>query len=94
MTVVVEEILPGTLNSINSYEDLLVLSTKAEASHTAKHLVNNLILPAFLMMIFVRDKREGDYALYACTVNEMIPYLLASRHIHYARYGLVYLISM
>ena len=95
LRLVVEEILRDTLNSVNSYQDLLdELFTKAEASRTSKHWVNNLILPVFLIMIFVRAEREGDWALHLWAVNEMIPYFFASAHIHYAWYGLVYLRSM
>jgi hypothetical protein len=40
----------------------------AEASRTSKHWVNNLILPVFLIMIFVRAEREGDWPLHLWAV--------------------------
>lgn len=96
--MVVEEILRGTLAQSILMKNFLMneLSTKAEASRTANyHWVNNLILPVFLMMIFVRGEREGDWALHLWAVNEMLPYFFASGHIIYcARYGMVYLRSM
>ena len=95
LRLVAEELLRDTLTSVSSYRELLdELSTQAEASRTAKHWVNNLILPVFLIMIFVRAEREGDWALHLWAVHEMIPYFFASGHIHYARYSLVYLRSM
>ncbi|KAK3889055.1 hypothetical protein Pcinc_006931 [Petrolisthes cinctipes] len=95
LRLVVEEALRDTLSSVSSYQELFdELSMKAEASRTTKQWVNNLILPVFLMMIFVRAERESDWALHLWAVKEMIPYFFASGHINYARYGLVYFRSM
>jgi hypothetical protein len=95
LRLVVEEILHDTLYLVDSYHELLdKLFKMAEASRTSKHWVNNLILPVFHIMIFVRAEREGDWPLHLCDVDKMIPYFFASAHIHYARYGLVYLISL
>jgi hypothetical protein len=45
-------------------------------------------------MTFVRAEREGDWPLHLWAVDKIIPYFLASAHIHYAWYWLVYLFSM
>ena len=42
-------------------------------------------------MKFVRAEREGDWSLHLLAVKDMIPYFFASAHVHYARYGLLYL---
>ncbi|KAK3880168.1 hypothetical protein Pcinc_011069 [Petrolisthes cinctipes] len=74
LRLVVEEVLRDTLSSLSSYQELFdELSMKAEASRTTKHWVNNLILPVFLMMIFVWAEREGDWALHLWAVKEMSP---------------------
>ena len=67
---------------------------KASKSRTAKHWVENLILPVLLMLIFIRAEQEGEWSLHLWAVNEMIPYFFAAGHIHYSRYGLIYLRSM
>ncbi len=46
------------------------------------------------MLVFIRAEREGGRALHLWAVYEMIPYFCAARHIHYTRYGLIYLRSM
>jgi hypothetical protein len=92
LRLIEEEILRDTLYLVDSYHELLdKLFKMAEASRTSNHLVNNLILPVFLM-IFVRAERKGDWPLHLWAVDKMIPYFFASAHIHYAQYGLVYFI--
>ncbi|KAK4317683.1 hypothetical protein Pmani_011244 [Petrolisthes manimaculis] len=87
LRLVVEEVLRDTLNSVSSYQELFdELSMKAEASHTTKHWVNNLILQVFLMMIFVRVEWEGDWALHLWAVKEMFPFFFTLGHINYAGY--------
>ena len=70
------------------------LKAKASKSRTAKYWVENLILPVLLMLIFIRAEQEGEWALHLWAVNEMIPHFFAARHIHYARYDLIYLRSV
>jgi hypothetical protein len=60
LRLIVEEILRDTLYLVDSYHELLdKLLKMAEASPTSKYWVNNLILPVFLIMIFVQAEREG-----------------------------------
>ena len=57
-----EEILHGTLESVESYDDLmLLLEMKAAESRTTNLWVDNLIKPVFIMMLFVRAEREADW---------------------------------
>ena len=51
-------------------------------------------MPVLLMLMFIIAEREGEWALHLWAVCEMIPYFFAAGHIHYARYGLIYLRSM
>jgi hypothetical protein len=88
--LIVEEILRDTLSLVDLYHELLdKLFKMTEASRISKHWVNNLILPIFLIMIFVQTEREGDWPLHLWAVDKMITYFSASAHIYYARYGLV-----
>jgi hypothetical protein len=65
LRLIVEEILCDTLYLVDSYHELLdKLFKMDEASRTSKHWINNLILPVFLIMIFVRAEREGDWPLH------------------------------
>lgn len=63
-------------------------------SKTSKLWVDCLIKAVFIMMLYVRAEREGDWALHLVTVKAMLPYFLASGHVNYARYGLYYLGSV
>ena len=56
--------------------------------------LKNLIRPVFLMMLFIRAEREGDFPLHIYACKEMLPYFFAAGHINYARYGLFYLLTM
>ena len=58
----------------------------------SKHWVDNLIRPVMLIMMYVRDEREGDFFslhLHAC--YKMMPYFFAAGHVNYAQYGLCHL---
>jgi hypothetical protein len=97
MRLVVEEILRSTIqnNNIGSMEDLLArLERSAGASKTSNLWVDCFIKPVFIMMMYVRAKREGDWPLHLVAVKQMLPYFFASAHVNYACYGLYYLRSM
>ena len=98
MRLVVEELLRSTIHNsgnITSMEDLLTrLERAASASKTSKLWVNCFIKPVFIMMMYVRAEREGDWPLHLVAVKQMLPYFFASGHVNYARYGLYYLHSM
>ena len=83
------------MSEVNTFDEhMQELKARASKSRTVKHWVENLILPVLVMLIFIRAEREGEWALHLWAVNEMIPYFFVAGHIHYARYGLIYLRSM
>ena len=97
MRLVVEELLRNTLDAGNmeSMDSLLLhLDEVAEKSKTSKLWVDCFIKPVFIMMLYVRAEREGDWPLHLAAVQQMLPYFFASGHVNYARYGLYYLRSM
>ena len=97
LRMLAEVILQGPLDdhALGSYAELMkVLEDLAERSRTAKLWVDVLIKPVFIMMMFVRAEREGDWPLHLEAFEQMIPYFFASGHVHYARYSLCYLRSM
>ena len=86
LRIVVEQVLQQILCEVNTFDELMQeLKARASKSRTAKHWVENLILPALLMLIFISAEQEGEWALHLWAVNEMIPYFFAAGHIHYAR---------
>ena len=63
-------------------------------SCTQKFWIDNLIKPVFIIMLFIRAEREGDWPLHLLATEMMLPYFFASGHFNYARNGLYYLRSM
>lgn len=98
MRLVVEELLRGIMsdgNKVTTMEELLErLDQAACASKTSKLWVDCFIKTVFIMMLYVRAEREGDWPLHLVAVKQMLPYFFASAHVNYARYGLYYLRSM
>jgi hypothetical protein len=95
LRMITEEVLHETVISADSEDDLMVmLKNKATQSRTAKLWVECLIIPVFIIFMYVRAEREGDWPLHLVAVKEMMPYFFAAGHINYARYGLYYLKSM
>ena len=70
------------------------LEKAASVSKTSKLWADCFIKPVFIMMLYVRAEREGDWPLPLAAVKKMLPYFFASAHVNYARYGLYYLRSM
>jgi len=75
-------------------EPLARLDNAASTSKKSKLWVDCFIKPVFIMMLYVRAKREADWPLHLVAVKQMLPYFFASSHVNYARYGLYYLRSM
>ena len=97
MRLVVEELLRGTMNddNVTTMNELLSrLEKAASVSKTSKLWVDCFIKPVFIMMLYVRAEREGDWPLHLAAVKKMLPYFFASAHVNYARYSLYYLRSM
>ena len=81
---IVEQVLHQILCEVNTFDELMQeLKARASKSRTAKHLVENLVLPVLLMLMFIRAEQEGEWALHLWALNEMIPYFFAAGHIHY-----------
>ena len=78
-----------------SYDELMLhLDDIFGNSRTAKLWVNIVIKSAFIMMLYIRAEREGDWPLHLEAVKQMMSYFYASGHVNYARYGLFYFRSM
>ena len=68
--------------------------TLSKKSRLAKQWIDNLIYPVFLMMMYIRAEREGEFGLHLYCCKKMIPYFFAAGHWNYAQDGIVYLRSM
>ena len=83
LRIVVEELLRNVFNQeeVLSYPDLMqVLELQARQSCTARLWLDVLIKPVFLMMMFIRAEREGDWPLHLYATKQMMPYFFASGH--------------
>ena len=97
MRLVLEEMLRSTMSdgSIGTMEELLTrLDHAPSTSNTPKLWVDCFIKPVFIMMLYVRAEREGDWPLHLVAVKQMLPYFFVSSHVNYAPYGLYYLRSI
>ena len=95
LRIVVQELLRDILSKVDTYERMIkVLETNASQSKTTPWWVENLVKPIFIMMLFVRAEREGDWPLHLWAVKKMLPYFFAACHYNYARYDTYYLHSM
>lgn len=94
MRMVAEELLRDVLErhqEITNFDGLMVvLEDLATKSSTSKLWLDMLVKPVFIMMMFVRAEREGDFPLHVKAVKLMVVYFFAAGHIHYARYCLFY----
>ena len=73
-------------NDIQSHEDLMKkLEKRANQSRTCKLWLDCLIKPMFIMMVYVRAEREGDWLLHVHSVRQMMPYFIAAGHHNYVR---------
>ena len=80
---------------MDSPEDLTKKFERAAAkSPTAKLWVDCLLKPVFIMMLYVRAEKEGEFHLHLRAIELMMPFFFAAGHIHYARYATYYIISM
>ena len=85
----VMELLKGFIDDVYSYQDLEKrIEYVAQKSMIDEHWINNLIRPVFLMMLFVRTEREGEFPLHLYACCQMILYFFAAGHVNHARYGL------
>ena len=66
----------------------------ASKCRISKLWLDVVIKPVFIMMLYVRAEREGDWPLHLEAVELMMPYFFASGHVNYSQFGQYYLRSM
>ena len=95
LRLLTEELLRELIEGTTSHADLMLeLEERSLSSRTTRLWVDSFLKPTFIMMLFVRAEREGDWSLHLSSVTQMLPYFFAAGHINYARYSLFYLRSM
>ena len=92
--VVVELLRPFVNENTTQTEFEKLLCNLASKSKLAKHWIQNLINPIFLVMLYIIGEREPDFGLHLLVCRNMIPYFFASGHWNYARDSIVYLRTM
>ena len=92
---VVVELLRTFINETTTeHEFNQTLQSLKNDSKLAEHWITNLIIPVFLIMLYIRAEREGDFSLHLYACHRMIPYFFAASHWNYARDSIVYLRTM
>ena len=71
-----------------------ILQDLSNKSRLAEHWIRNPIRPVLLMMMYVREEREGEFGLHLYACKEMMAYYFAAGHWNYARDSIVYLRTM
>ena len=80
-----EDNAPESMEELREYLESLKLR-----SRTAKAWIDLVIEPVFIILMFTRACREGDFALHLVAAKMMIPYFFAAGCHHYAKYSLLY----
>ena len=81
LRIIVEEVLRKIIqdSKVGSYDELMLhLEDISGNSRTAKVWVNIVIKSVFIMMLYIRAEREGDWPLHLEAVKQMMPYFYAS----------------
>lgn len=98
LRLVTEETLRSILDGnieLESYEELnRLLEGRANRSRTTCLWLDCLIKPVFIMMLFVRVEREGNWPLHLWAAESMLQYFFSAGHWNYLRSALVYLNQM
>ena len=97
LRIIVKELLRKIIqdNKVASYDELMLhLDDISGNNRTANLWVHIFIKSVFIMMLYIRTEREGDWPLHMEATKQMMPYVYASGHVNYARYGLFYPRSM
>ena len=79
LRLLVEEILWGHITNLESYQEMMDVLHVSSRSRTAKHWVENLIKPVFLIMTFVCAEREGGLAVTLICMFTNAPLFLCCR---------------
>ena len=83
------ELLRMLIDNTTTQDDLNeTLQVLQKDSQLAEHWITNLIYPVFLIMLYVRAEREGEFSLHLNACYKMVPYW------NYARDSIVYLCTM
>ena len=95
LRIVVVELLWILIDKDAAREDMIsTFQTLSDISQLANHWIKNLIYPVFLMMMYVRAEREGEFGLHLHCCEKMTPYFFAAGHWNYAWDNIVYLRSI
>ena len=89
------ELLSMLIDKTTTQDDLNeTLQVLQKDSQLAEHWITNLIYPVFLIMLYVRAEREGEFSLHLNACYKMVQYFFAALHWNYARDMIVYLCTM
>ena len=89
------ELLRNHVKEMEIFEDFdIFLESCSFKSVLSKQCIVNFIRPVMLMLIYIRAKRERDFALQMYTSHKMMPYFFAASQRNYVQYGLCYLLTM
>jgi hypothetical protein len=77
-----------------TFEDLTVYLEEARKNPTGRLWVDCLMKPTFIVHLFIRAEREGNWLLHHHCLQRMLPYFYAAGHWHYARHISWYLQEM
>ena len=80
--IVVVELLSMLIDKTTTQDDLNeTLQVLQKDSQLAEHWITNLIYPVFLIMLYVRAEREGEFSLHLYACYKMVPYFFAASHL-------------
>ena len=89
------ELLRCLIETSTTYDDLdSKLCALSSKNRLDEHWVHDFVVPVFLMLMYVRAEREGEFGLHLYACKKMLPYFFAAGHWNYARDGVVYLRMM
>ena len=72
--------MPFINESTTEHEFNQTLQSLKNDSKLAEHWITNLIIPVFLIMLYIRAEREGDFSLHLYACHQMVPYFFAASH--------------
>ena len=91
---VVVELLRGHTEGMLKYHEVSKFLDVSAKRNLVKHWIRNLIKPVLLIMLYVREEREGEFALHLDVCKRMLPHFFAAFHWNYARDRIAYVQMM
>ena len=85
---------PFINESTTEHEFNQTLQSLKNESKLAGHWITNHIISVFLIMLYIRAEREGDFSLHLYACHRIVPCFFAASHWNYARDSIVYLRTM